>query len=430
MHPKTRHHKLLENKRVNRWYENLKAKSLITAETYLRNFGLWLEYLDRDPDSIIEFAKTDFDEFKGSVSDKIRKLEKKGIAGSSISTSVKPMMSYLKFNNVIVKLNINIKNENRNFNAERETVPDKENLSTVLRHASVRERVSISLMAFSGLRPEVLGNIDGTDGIRLSDIPDLSINGKSFEFQRIPVQINVRAELSKIRQPYFTFLGDEGCKYLSEYLEERVRQGHTLDSHDPVIMPESDMQRNKKSNEFLMTTLILRRIKSFIVQSGYSWRPYIFRVYFGTNLDTAESKGLISHPWRQFIMGHKGDIEETYTKRAGLLEDGRDAYVKCLPYLETKSNVITEIDKESLEKNITSSVLKKLGFSDKDIDEMVDMDDEEFQKAFREKRGMALNNGHRQKVIPQTEIKHYIEDLGWEYVKDLNAKESIVKLPD
>ena len=123
-------------------------------------------------------------------------------------------------------------------------------------------------------------------------------------------------------------------------------------------------------------------------------------------------------------------MEETYTKSAGLLEDGRDAYGKCLPYLETKSNAIIEIDKESLEKSITSSVLKKLGFSDKGIDEMVDMDDEEFQKAFREKRGMAHNNGHRQKVIPQTEIKHYIEDLGWEYVKELNPRESIVKLLD
>ena len=183
-----------------------------------------------------------------------------------------------------------------NFNAERETVPDKENLSTVLRHVSVRERVSISLISFSGFRPEVLGNIDGTDGIRLTDIPDLYINGKSFEFQRVPAQINVRAELSKIRQPYFTFLGDEGCKYLSEYLEKRIRQGHNLDSHDPVIMPDSEMQRNQKSNEILMTTLILRRSKSFIVQSGHNWRPYIFRVYFGTNLDAAESKGLVSHP--------------------------------------------------------------------------------------------------------------------------------------
>lgn len=426
MHPKTRHSKLLENKRVRRWYENLKAKSQVTSDTYLRNFGLWLEYLNKDPESIIEFAKNDFDEFKGSISDKIRELEKR-IAGSSISTSIKPMISYLKFNNVVVKLNINIKNENRNFKAEGEKVPEKEELSRVLRIASMRERVAISMMAYSGLRPEVLGNIDGTDGLRLSDIPELTVTGKSFELKEGPINIVVRPELSKIRLQYFTFIGEEGKRYLSEYLTERLRKEHTLKPDDPVILPDADMQRNEKANEFLMTTLLLRRIKTCIVKSGFNWRPYIFRIYFGTNLDKAESKRLIPHPWRQFVMGHKGDIEETYTKRAGLLEDGREAYSKCLPYLETESRAISEEDKESLEKNVTMSVLKKLGFSDNDIEEMASMDDEEFQKAYREKRGMALNNGHKQKVIPQREIKHYIEDLGWEYVKDLNARKSTVR---
>jgi len=33
--------------------------------------------------------------------------------------------------------------------------------------ASLRGRVSIALMASSGLRPESLGNYDGSDGIRL-----------------------------------------------------------------------------------------------------------------------------------------------------------------------------------------------------------------------------------------------------------------------
>ena len=73
----------------------------------------------------------------------------------------------------------------------------------------------------------------------------------------------------------------------------------------------------------------------------------------------------------------------------------RSAYSKCLQYLETKRTGITEDEKGSLAKAVTTAVLKKLGFSDKDVDEMVEMDDKEFQKAFRKKIGMALNNGHR-----------------------------------
>ncbi|MHB8559814.1 MAG: site-specific integrase [Thermoplasmataceae archaeon] len=425
MHPQTRHKRLLKNKKVERWYENLKAKSQVTSDVYLRNFGLWLEYLDKDPDSIIEFAKNEFEEFKGSISDKIRELEKGGMAGSSISTSIKPMISYLKFNNVVVRLGINIKNENRNLNAEKEIVPDGDQLSSVLRRATVRERVSISLMAFSGLRPEVLGNIDGTDGLRLGDIPDLEISGKEIKVKKTPARIIVRPELSKIRKQYFTFIGDEGIRYLLEYLNDRM-QRENLDYDSPLILPDPDMQRSEKANQFLMTTLLLRRIKAFIVKSGFNWRPYIFRVYFGTNLDTAESKGLISHPWRQFIMGHKGDIEETYTKREGMVDEGREQYSKCLKFLETEQKGISE---DQAEKKAKSVMMKLAGFSDAEIENMKDGSAEELGEAIRRKLLGSLNNDNSQKVVSVKDVKDYI-NKGWEYVNTLPGnKEATLRLP-
>ena len=33
-------------------------------------------------------------------------------------------------------------------------------------------------------------------------------------------------------------------------------------------------------------------------------------------------------------------------------------------------------------------------------------------------------------LITTLELKHYIEDLGWEHVKDLNKREVIVKFPE
>ncbi|MHB1709655.1 MAG: hypothetical protein ACYCT2_09300 [Thermoplasmataceae archaeon] len=73
-------------------------------------------------------------------------------------------------------------------------------------------------------------------------------------------------------------------------------QRENLDYDSPLILPDPDMQRNEKVNKFLMTTPLLRRIKAFVVKSRFNWRLYCFRVYYGMNLDTAESKGLISHP--------------------------------------------------------------------------------------------------------------------------------------
>ena len=441
MNPLTRHRKLLENKKVERWYENLKARSQVTSDIYLRNFGLWLEYLNQDPESIISFARDNFEEFKGAVSDKIRELEKKGTMGASISTGIKPMISYLKYYNVSVKLGINIKNENRNLKAEKEVIPGKKDLAKILRMATLRERVSISFMSFSGLRPEVLGNIDGSDGLMIGDIPDLKITEGKVNYDHVPVQINVRPELSKIRTAYFTFLGPEGSEYLKEYLESRIASGETLKENTPVIMPV-EKQSLEKKNRYLLTTLLLRRIKGTITKAGYDWRPYIFRIYFGTNLDSAEAKGLISHPWRQFIMGHKGDIEETYTKREGKIDEGREQYSKCLQNIETQRKGLTE---DEVEKKFRTQLLLMAGFTEQEIQEknLLNMTAEEITKLAREKLfGMnreditsqiqkdkrELSGSHKQKVVPVDVVEQYI-DQGFVVRMALGNDRVIVELP-
>ena len=439
MNPLTRHRKLLENKKVERWYENLKARSQVTSDIYLRNFGLWLEYLHLDPETVIIMARDHFDDFKGSVSDVIRGLEKKGTMGASISTGIKPMISYLKFYNVSVKLGINIRNENRNLKAEKEVIPGKDNLAKILRMATLRERVSISLMAFSGLRPEVLGNIDGSDGLVIGDIPDLRITEGKVNYDHVPVQINVRPELSKIRTAYFTFLGPEGSEYLKEYLELRIASGETLKKNTPVIVPV-EKQLLEKKNRFLLTTLLLRRIKGTIIKAGFEWRPYIFRIYFGTNLDSAEAKGLISHPWRQFIMGHKGDIEETYTKREGKIEEGREQYSKCLDYLETSEHGIKEEDVAKITSNTmreTAIMILEAAYgmqlSDKEKKELMGLEINELQdrlkEIFRDKRAEILNNGNKHKTIPERDLESYL-NKGWELVQIYpRGDKAVIKLP-
>ena len=430
MNPATRHRKLLENKRVERWYFNVKAKSQVTSDNYLRNFGLWLEYLDKDPESIITFARDHFEDFKGAVSDQIRRMESKGTMGSSISTSIKALISYLKFYNVIVRLGINIKNENRNLNAERERIPDKEELSRILRIATLRERVAISLMAYSGLRPEVLGNIDGTDGLNIGDIMDLIIDKGKVEFTSIPAQIIVRPDLSKIRTRYFTFIGPEGSEYLKEYLETRIASGERITKDSPVILPVEKQSLDKK-NKYLMTVLLLRRIKATIIKAGFDWRPYIFRIYFGTNLDNAESKGYITHPWRQFIMGHKGDIEETYTKREGMIDEGRNQYSKCLEFIETEKKGIPETKLNEELRGFKLLFLKNAGYTDEEIEkgDFLSLEVSELIQKLDDKKAKGMNNGNSQKVISAKEVKDYI-NKGWEYVNTLPGnKEVIIKLP-
>jgi hypothetical protein len=54
---------------------------------------------------------------------------------------------------------------------EEERIPEKSVLAKILRNAPLRKRLAISLLAFSGLRLETLGNAERKDGLKISDFP-------------------------------------------------------------------------------------------------------------------------------------------------------------------------------------------------------------------------------------------------------------------
>ncbi|MEM4057977.1 MAG: hypothetical protein QXZ12_04510 [Thermoplasmata archaeon] len=95
----------------------------------------------------------------------------------------------MKFNGINIVLDVNIANENINPTIMDERVPTKKELSKIFRNASVRGRVAISMLAFSGLRPESLGNYDGTDGLKLSDLKEFYI--EKMEFEKVPAVVHI-----------------------------------------------------------------------------------------------------------------------------------------------------------------------------------------------------------------------------------------------
>ena len=84
------------------------------------------------------------------------------------------------------------------------------------------------MIAFGDLRIQTLGNHEGSDDLILRDLPELLIENGEAIFDKIPTMIVVRPELSKAKHRYFTFLSSEGCTYLKEYLEARIRSGEQL----------------------------------------------------------------------------------------------------------------------------------------------------------------------------------------------------------
>jgi site-specific recombinase XerC len=418
---------LLKNERVRRWYENLNAKSYLTATTWLRTLGLYCELEKTTPDMILESMNKP--DFRDKFADFVRTMEKEGKAGSYIIRYKKVLRSFGRFNNKNVDLNINIANDHLSPTIENERVPSKEELSKILRMSTPRGRVSISLMAFAGLRPESLGNYEGTDGLRLRDLKGLSLTDK-IEFDKMPVMVSVKSMLSKARHQYFSFLGEEGATYIKEYLEERRRQREELDYDSPLLQLDNKKTYIRK-NPFLRTTLITRDIRDAIQEAGLKMRPYVLRAYFSTALDIAESKGLISHPWRQFIMGHKGDIEARYSTNKRLppdmIEEMRESYRKSLKFLETR---ISEVSEDNAKLFLQQQLLSAVGYKQEEIDkiDLTNISNEEFQQLLRDKVAGAMNeNGAKQKVVSAQEVEDYITK-GYDFEAVLPNGKAVMRL--
>ena len=428
--------KLRKDPDVERWLKEIARGSLITRDTYLRRLGSFCDTMGKTPRELIEMNDRNLTNL---ISDYITNMEestytrrdKKKVKykGKYISGSVKAVMSWLSYNNkkLIRKLKFTSGGDSVN-----ERVPTRDELKKVLGSGDPRERLACSLMSFSGLRPEVLGNYLGTDGLKLADFPEVKIMKGKVEFERIPTLIKVRPSLSKSRRQYFSFLGQEGCFYFKAYLEERINSGESIDGDSAIITPSKLKLRNAKKH--IRSINIGDLIRGAIRKAGFTWRPYILRAYFDTQLMLSESRGLILRDYRQFMMGQVGDIEHAYTLNKGSLkeetvEDLRSSYEKSLRYLETEKREISEEEKEKWKVEFKREYLK-LFFDDKEIDDnrLLELPTEEMQKKIKEKMGMSMNNGHSQKVIPLKEVREYIEK-GWEFVQGISSKEAIVRIP-
>jgi len=421
---------LLKDDDVKRWYDNLVAGSSITAEVYLRSLGRYCELENSTPKKILQEAETKA--FRDSFMDFVRKLESQSKAGSYIMRYKKVLLSWLAYNGLPVKLKVNIKGAADTPTLTNECVPTKEELSKTLRKSSLRGRVSIAMMSFSGLRPESLGDYHGTDGIRLSDFKEAKITPNGIEFEKVPSIVTIRSNLSKGKFQYFTFIPQETATYIEEYLEARVKAGEKLCPESPLLQVDN---RGGKTNPFLRTALVTRDIREAMRGAGFSWRPYVLRCYCDTAFDIAESKGLISsHPWRMFFMGHKGDIEARYSTNKtrlppAMVEEMREAFRKASNLMQT---IIADSPSEDqMRKAVKEEFLLVAGFKKEEVEKMnlAEMSDEELQGKVRQKLlGVLSNNGLRQKVISINDVKSYLNQ-GFEYVAPLPNGEAIVKMP-
>jgi hypothetical protein len=343
----------------------------------------------------------------------------------------------LRYHDIILTRKIKVSNPNATPTIENEQIPSKEELSRIFRASNPRVRAAEVLMAFADLRPQTIGNHDGSDGLILKDLPELRIERKEAIFERVPTMIVVRSPLSKAGHKYFTFLAGEGCTYLKEYLQERLGTGETLMPESPVIGHE---RPRASTRGFLLTRKISHLIRMSMRKAGAYKRPYVLRAYAETQLIIAESNGKISHPYLQFIAGHKGDIEARYSTNKGMLppdmiEDMRKCYKACEPILGStalaveQSSVVKEAKLEAL-KSIAKSLLGidllevKVAKENElareiNVDETIELFENELKK---------LRDGKHnpQRIIKESELETYLKE-GWQFVSALPSRAILIK---
>jgi len=420
-----------------------------TARERARILYRFLQKHEMTPATLVALAKKDRQSVEDLLMDFIAELHEKDYSPGYMENYLKAVRSWLEFNDIRLARRIKLGNRNATPTIDDERVPTKRELRQILNYADERGRCSIALLAFAGLRPQVLGNMSGQEGLKVRDLPEMSVNNDEIEFSMIPSRVVVRPESSKAGHKYFTFLPSEGCEYLKSYLEKRIASGEELEAETAIISvkpgyEETGLRSEVRSSGHITTKTITKEIRD-AMRPRFKWRPYVLRAYFDTQLLVAENHGKLSHAYRQFFMGHKGDIEARYTTNKGrlpeaVIEDMRNSFLKCEEYLSTRpvsreedpelTTIRTMVESRVLDlskPNVRQYLVQKLGIKDMDVRiarvrERGLGEDEAYVDVICNELGVKpieiqvskpKDNSDPKKIVSEDELEEYLGD-GWE----------------
>jgi len=425
---------LLVDSNVKRWVDNLNSQS--AKRIYLESLAKYCLFRDLTPSQVVEEFKNE--DLRKEAEDRLEDfiIENRGKhtpkVVNNLLTGVK---SWLKHNNVQLLRRINVGNVRLTPTIDGERPPSQDELRRILGFADLRAKACMSLLAFAGLRPSTLA------GLQLKDLPELKIEGQNVDFAKIPAQISVRAQLSKNGRPYQTFLIKEGCDYLKDYLELRLKKGETLTGESSIISFGSRARIKSFSRK-----AVQRMTKRVFDQAGFKARPYILRSYFATAIDNVRT---IPFTHQQFYLGHTGPVEMTYTVHKRLpewqIEEMRKEFLELEKYLSTIAKPL-QLPIED-EKALFLRLVRKLADDYPNIDPMkirielakekpeftVDDEIEAIQDSIRDSiRKMTRRTGLTkeddplsQLIIHSDELDRYLRE-GWTYQDQLKDGRIII----
>ncbi len=412
-----------------RWHRNVARGSQLYADVSRRRVEAFCRQMATPPEKLVGLSGA---RLRRLVEDYLDEERKKERSGDYVRTTTKALRSWLSYNGKEFPKGLKLPNERSHPRVEREDPITPEQLRKTVLAANPGQRVVISLMAFSGLRPQVLGSYDGKDGLRVGDIEGVKIQGRSVEFEKVPALVKVRSTSSKAGHAYFTFLGSEGCEYLRQHLEERLIGGEAIDKETDLVSP------SKSGKQFMTTINVGDRARQALRAAGVEARPYALRAYFFSRCLEAANAGKVSDRYVEFWSGHTGDVTARHytTGRPNLpesmVEDQRAAYKRCEPFLSSVPIRSTE-ERDLQTRRVvlrmhgyTEEEVAKMDIASKTDDELIALAD---AKRLENQRAVsAAQSRPGQKAVPIAEVGRMLE-AGWEYVAPLGPDRAVLRGP-
>ncbi len=358
---------LEENQDFKRWYRNMAMASEGTASQRARILYRFLGKNGLTLNELTEMGKRNVREVEDLLMDFVSDQKEEGRAPGYISNYLKTVRAWLKFNGILLVRAINTGNTNSTPTIDDERTPRPDEILQVMNYGTARSRCSIAFIALAGLRPMSLGNYNGSAGLEVRDLPELQISDGRVAFSKIPTRIIVRAELSKTKKQYETFLSLEGCEFVKAYLEMRMAGGEVLGRESAIISVargyngSSFRRAGVQRGGHVATKTVTKDIRKAI-RPRFKWRPYVLRAFFATRLLVAESNGKMTHSYRQFHMGHSGDMLARYTVNKSklpeeLIEDMRKSFARSEEYLTLRKNSGEDPEMTTIKTMVESGVL-------------------------------------------------------------------------
>ncbi len=156
---------------VARWHANLSERSELTADIYARRLDRFCEEFET---AFNDLASMDPKATYKMLVDAVKHYRGRKLTGSTIKGYLKPVISWLRENDVNLTRAVHVSGVHKTPTLEEERPPEPYELHSVWRFCDERRAALIALEAFTGGRPQVFGKYRGDDGLRISDLPEWS----------------------------------------------------------------------------------------------------------------------------------------------------------------------------------------------------------------------------------------------------------------